>query len=277
MAIPYDISRLETRCITYKSKDGTEIPMYITCKKDLKLNGKNPVVIHGYGGYGHKVEPSYNQFISVLLLNDGVLAVPNVRGGGAYGQEWALAGRRLKKQNTIDDFIAAAEYLIEAGYTQPEKVGITGASHGGLLVAAAFVQRPDLFKAVVAEAGPYDMLRFHQYTVGGVALNLLEFGDPNNEEDYRNIRSYSPYFNLKKGVKYPNVLLITGDTDDRVPPLHTYKFLARLQELGNPESLYVMYVNKGAGHGGALTEESYGEYELFKYYFLLDQLDVHFY
>lgn len=205
------------------------------------------------------------------------LLVPNVRGGGAKGSNWAMAGRRLNKQNAINDFISAAEYLIKEKYTQPEKIVANGASHGGLLVTAAMIQRPELFKAVIAEAGPYDMLRFNHYTVGGVNTNLLEFGAPNNQDDYQNLRSYSPLHNIKENVKYPNLLLITGDSDDRVPPLHSYKFMASLQAKADKTGLYTLYVTKGAGHGGALTQTDFEDLLLFKYYFLFDNLKIDFY
>lgn len=277
VSVPYSIENLETRYIEFESKDGTKVPMYITCYTDVELDGSHPVLMHGYGGYGHIVEPRFDQHKALFLAHGGILATPNVRGGGAKGDEWAQEGRGLKKQNTIDDFIGAAEYLIEKGYTNPEKLSITGGSHGGMLVAASITQRPELFKAAIAEAGVYDMLRFNKFTIGSVNININEFGTPDNLEDYNNLRSYSPLHKLKEGIKYPNLLLITGDTDDRVPPLHTYKFLAQLQEYGDPSSLYHMYVTPGSGHAGALSPEDFIEYELFKYYFLFDQLDIKFY
>lgn len=274
--VPFDAKDLETRYVYYASKDGTQIPMYITCLKDTKLNGKNPTLLWGYGGYGITIEPGFDESKALWLLHGGILAIPNVRGGGAEGSEWSKAGRRLNKQNTIDDFIAAAEFLIDKKYTSPDKLAITGGSHGGLLVGAAITQRPELFKAAVAEAGVYDMLRFENYTVGSVNTNINEFGTVSNAEDFSNMKSYSPLHNIKKGVKYPNTLLFTGDSDDRVPPFHSFKFLAALQEIGNPESLYLMYLIPGAGHGGALTPEEATNKLLFKYYFLFDQLGLKF-
>jgi prolyl oligopeptidase len=277
LTVPYDVTNLETRYVSYPSNDGTEVAMYITCRKDVKLNGRNPVMIYGYGGYGSVVEPFFEQSIALFIAHGGILAVPNVRGGGAKGSNWAMAGRRLNKQNAINDFISAAEYLIKEKYTQPEKIVANGASHGGLLVTAAMIQRPELFKAVIAEAGPYDMLRFNHYTVGGVNTNLLEFGAPNNQDDYQNLRSYSPLHNIKENVKYPNLLLITGDSDDRVPPLHSYKFMASLQAKADKTGVYTLYVTKGAGHGGALTQTDFEDLLLFKYYFLFDNLKIDFY
>ena len=277
VSVPYNVSELETRYVSYSSADGTEISMYITCKKDVELNGENPVILYGYGGYGTVVEPFFSQSNALFIAHGGILAVPNIRGGGAKGSLWASEGRRLKKQNAIDDFIGAAQYLIDKNYTQPKKMLISGASHGGLLVTAAMTQRPKLFKAVIAEAGPYDMLRFNKFTVGGVNSNLLEFGNPETKEDYENLRSYSPLHNIKKDMKYPNVLLVTGNSDDRVPPLHSYKFLATLQEKADPSGLYALYVTKGAGHRGTLTQKDFEDLLLFKYYFIFDNLGIKFY
>lgn len=274
LSVPYDASKLETRYVSFESKDGTTIPMYITCHKDTKLNGKNPVLMYGYGGYGVTVEPFFEETIGLLLLHGGILAVPNIRGGGAKGDEWAKEGRRLKKQNAIDDFIGAAEYLIDKKYTSSKKLVIKGGSHGGMLVGAAFTQRPTLFKAAVAEAGVYDMLRFNKYTVASMNTNIDEFGLPDNYEDYVNLKSYSPLHNVEPQVKYPNLLLITGDGDDRVPPHHTYKFLTRLQNYADPTSLYHMYVTPGSGHSGSNISKDIVDKLLFECYFIFDQLDI---
>ncbi|NRD24057.1 S9 family peptidase [Winogradskyella litoriviva] len=274
ISVPYDAEKLETRYVKYKSKDGTEIPMYITCAKETVLDGNNPTLIYGYGGYGTTIVPSFNESLTLWLLHGGVYAVPNIRGGGANGSEWSLAGRRLNKQNTIDDFIAAAEYLVEEKYTNSNKLAISGGSHGALIVGAAITQRPELFKAAIAEAGPYDMLRMENFTVGSVNTNISEYGVTSNELDYKNLKSYSPLHNIKEGVKYPNLLLITGAADDRVPPLHSYKFLATLQEKASKESLFLMHVIEGSGHGGALNSKDFTEKLIHKYSFLFDQLDV---
>ncbi len=276
LSVPYDPADIETRYVKYTSKDGTEIPMYITCLKRTKLNGENPTLMYGYGGYGTTVEPEYDRFKTLWILHGGILAVPNVRGGGAEGDHWGKNGRRLKKQNAIDDFLAAAEYLIEDKYTNSDKLAINGASHGGMLVTAAMVQRPSLFKAVIAEAGVMDMLRFGKYTIGGRTLNIKEFGTVEDQQDFVNMLSYSPLQNLKKGIKYPSLLLITGDKDDRVPPFHSYKFLAKIQANGSNKSLYHMYLNESAGHFGAATPIERGNQMLYKYYFLFDQLGLKF-
>lgn len=276
LSVPYDPYSLETRYVNYPSADGTLVPMYITCLKNTKLNGKNPTLLYGYGGYGTTVEPHFNQSQALWLLHGGILAIPNIRGGGAEGSAWGIAGRRLKKQNAIDDFIAAAEFLIEEKYTDTDKLGIMGGSHGGLLVGAALTKRPELFQAAIADAGVFDMLRFEQFTIGKVALNLNEFGSVKVQEDFKNLHSYSPLHQIKLDVTYPNILLTTGDNDDRVPPHHSYKFLAQLQALADPQSLYHLYLIEGAGHSGALTQEAFEDELLYKYYFLFDQLGLKF-
>jgi prolyl oligopeptidase len=274
ISVPYKAETLETRYVSYKSKDGTEVPMYITCLKKTKLDGNNPTLLYGYGGYGVTVRPRFDESLTLWLLRGGIIAVPNVRGGGANGSAWALAGRRLNKQTAIDDFIAAAEYLESENYTNSNKLAINGGSHGGLLVGAAMMQRPELFKAVIAEAGVLDMLRFEKFTIGTVNVNTNEFGNTTNPEDYANLKSYSPLHNIKKNKKYPNLLLITGANDDRVPPFHSYKFLATLQEKASNESLYQVLVINGSGHGGALTAEDFTKKIMCKYAFLFRQLDV---
>jgi len=277
LSVPYKVETLETRYIKYKSKDGTKIPMYITCLKKTKLNGKNPTLLYGYGGYGVTVSPNFDESLGLWLLHGGIIAVPNIRGGGSKGEAWSLAGRRLNKQTAVDDFIAAAEYLTAQKYTNNEKLAINGASHGGLLVGAAYTQRPELFKAAIIEAGALDMLRFSKYTIGSVATNINEFGVPTNEEDYKNLKSYSPLHNIKDNVKYPNLLLITGADDDRVPPMHSYKFLATLQEKGSDTSLYNLFLVNGSGHGGALNREDFTNKLMNKYIFLFSQLKLSVY
>ncbi|MEQ9051513.1 MAG: prolyl oligopeptidase family serine peptidase [Marinoscillum sp.] len=274
ISVPYRFDRLETRLIEYESYDGTKIPMYITCKKGIKLDSSHSVLIYGYGGYGTTLSPKYDRNKIGFILKGGIYAVPNVRGGGGKGSNWANAGRGLNKGNAIQDFIYAAKYLIKEGYTNPEKIGIMGKSHGGLLVASAAMQQPDLFKAVVAEAGPYDMLRFHKFTIGSTATSINEFGTTDTKEGFTNLYRYSPLHQIQKGTKYPSILLITGDTDDRVPPLHTYKFLATLQENADPTSLIFLNLVKGSGHGGALTIDDYNNHIAITYAFLLKELGL---
>lgn len=274
ISVPYDAESLETRYINYKSKDGKDIPMYITCLKKTKLEGNNPTLLYGYGGYGITVSPRFDESLTLFLLHGGILAVPNIRGGGAKGSDWGKAGRRLNKQTAIDDFLSAAEYLISENYTNTNKLVINGGSHGGLLVGAAITQRPELFKAAIAEAGAFDMLRFEKYTIGSSNTSINEFGTTSNELDYNNLKSYSPLHNIKSGVKYPSVLLITGANDDRVPPHHSYKFLATLQEKGSNESLYELFLVNGSGHGGALNSEDFTQKIINKYSFLFSQLGI---
>jgi prolyl oligopeptidase len=240
------------------------------------MYGINPTLLYGYGGYGITVEPNYDPSKTLFILHGGILAVPHVRGGGAKGNNWSLEGRGLKKRNTVDDFIAAAEYLIDEKYTKSKKLAIMGASHGAMLVGAAITQRPELFKAAIAEAGPFDLLRKDKFTTGAAASNINEYGDVSQKEGFDSLLSYSPLHNIKKGVKYPNILLITGDNDDRVPPLHSYKFLTALQEKGDPTSLYQIYIVEGSGHGGALTSNTFVDYLMFKYYYLYKELDLKF-
>lgn len=276
ITVPYDYESIETRYVKYSSKDGTLIPMYITCLKNTVLNGTNPTIIYGYGGYNITVEPEFDEPIALWILHGGIYAVPNIRGGGADNANWGEEGRRLKKQNAIDDFIAAVEYLKDEKYTSSNKIAINGESHGGMLIGAVLTQRPDLCKVAIAEAGVYDLLRAEKFTVMSMFNNLAEFGTTTDSLDFFNLKSYSPMHNVKNGVKYPNVLLITGDLDHRVPPLHTYKFMATLQEKGSPASLYNLYIIPGAGHSGAMTSEDYLDYTLYKYYFLFDQLGLRF-
>jgi prolyl oligopeptidase len=272
--IPYRHDKLKTVYVTYKSKDGTEIPMYLTYAKDLALDGTNPTLIYGYGGYGITVQPSYKQEHMVWLLNGGILAIPNVRGGGAKGVDWANAGKGLNKQHAIDDFIAAAEYLQNNDYTNPLKTAIAGGSHGGMLVGAALTQRPELYKAAIPSAGVYDMLRFEKFTVGHVATNFFEFGSVADSLDFHNLLSYSPLHNVRQGVKYPSILVVTGNNDDRVPPLHSYKFLAMLQEKGDHSSPYILKIKQGTGHQGALTVEDYLNGISYRYNFLFNELKI---
>lgn len=273
--LPFDYSRFETKYVTYKSKDGTEIPAYITFDKDIDLkSGENPVLVYGYGGYGNTITPSYNREYMLWLLNGGILVIPNVRGGGAKGTAWASQGRRLNKQNTIDDFISCSDYLVNQEITNYKKIAIKGASHGGLLVAASLTQAPDKFGAAIAEAGVYDMIRFENFTVAGAETNLKEYGTVTDSLDFVNLLSYSPYHNVNSS-NYPPVLIITGDSDDRVPPLHSYKFAARLQD-ANPDGTILLKLIEGAGHNMSSTWDDYFELTAYTYHFLFKELDMDF-
>lgn len=262
-----------TKYIKYPSKDGTMIPMYITYRKDIEIgSGDNPVLLYGYGGFGSSTTPFFEASNIVFMEAGGVLAVPQIRGGGEFGEEWHKAAKRLKKQTTFDDFIAAAEYLIKIRLTNPDKIAINGASHGGLLVGACMTQRPDLYKAAIPEVGVFDMVRFEKFTVGG--LHRKEFGTVSNEEDFKNLYSYSPLHNIKEHVNYPATLVMTSDSDDRVPPLHSYKFTARLQEVMPSTHPCLIYVNEKAGHYGASKYNDHLDYEAMKYSFIFKQLGM---
>ncbi len=275
LELTFNYKDFTTDYIKYKSADGTEIPAYITYRKNLDLkNGKNPCLIYGYGGYGTILQPYYTEETILWLLNGGILVVPNIRGGGANGSEWAEAGRNLNKGKSIEDFAYAAKYLVDNGISKPEKIAIEGGSHGGLIVAAAVTKYPDFFGAAIASAGVYDLLRFENFTVGGVGLNLNEFGSVTVKEEFENLYSISPYQSIKN-TKYPTMLILTGDNDDRVPPLHSYKFAAKMQKM-SPESRILLKVIEGAGHFGALTSDEYLKSRVLRYYFLFNELGVTF-
>jgi prolyl oligopeptidase len=253
----------EVKQVFYQSKDGTRVPMFITAKKGVKLDGDNPTLLYGYGGFNIPLTPSFSIGLIGWLEMGGVYAVANLRGGGEYGKTWHEAGKKLHKQNVFDDFIAAAEYLIKEKYTQPSKLAIKGGSNGGLLVGAVEVQRPDLFGACVPHVGVMDMLRFHQFTAGRFWVD--DYGSADNPEEFKALFKYSPYHNIKKGVKYPPTLVITADTDDRVVPGHSFKFLARLQEYQGGDAPILGRIEVRAGHGAGkpttkIIEELADEY-----------------
>ncbi len=245
--IDFDASAYETKQIFYTSKDGTRVPMFITHKKGLVMNGKNPTLLYGYGGFNASMTPSFSVSRLILLENGGIYALANIRGGGEYGEEWHKAGTKLKKQNVFDDFIAAAEYLIEQNYTNPKKLAILGGSNGGLLVGACMIQRPDLFKVALPAVGVMDMLRFHKFTIGWAWVG--DYGSSENEEEFHYLLGYSPLHTLKDGVEYPATLITTADHDDRVVPAHSFKFAARLQEAHTGKNPVLIRIETSAGHG----------------------------
>ncbi len=246
-AIQLDSSAYETRQVFYSSRDGTSIPMFITFRKGLELDGKNPTLLYGYGGFNIPLTPRFSVSNAVWLKNGGVYAVANLRGGGEYGEEWHQAGMKSNKQNVFDDFISAAEWLIKEGYTSSPYIGISGGSNGGLLVGACIIQRPDLFGAALPAVGVMDMLRFHKFTIGWAWVS--DYGSPDNPADFRTIHAYSPYHNIRDGVKYPPTLVITADHDDRVVPSHSFKFAARLQEAHQGSNPVLIRIATRAGHG----------------------------
>jgi len=238
----------ETKQIFYTSKDGTKVPMFIVHKKGLKLDGNNKTLLYGYGGFNISLLPRYSVSRMVWVEQGNVLAIANLRGGGEYGQQWHKAGTKLDKQNVFDDFIAAGEYLVESGYTTPEKMGIQGGSNGGLLVGATLTQRPDLFSAALPAVGVLDMLRYHTPSANARAWSS-DYGLSENEGEFEALYAYSPLHNTKPGTCYPATLVTTGDHDDRVVPWHSYKFAAQLQADQSCDNPILLRVETRAGHG----------------------------
>lgn len=246
--VDFDPSKYESKQVFYTSKDGTKVPLIITHKKGLELDGTNPTLLYAYGGFNISLAPSFSTSNIILLEQGGVYAVANLRGGGEYGEKWHLAGTKLQKQNVFDDFIAAAEYLIAEQYTAPEKLAIAGGSNGGLLVGAVMTQRPELFKVAFPAVGVLDMLRYHKFTAGaGWAFDYGTADD--NKEMFEYLYKYSPYHALKQGVSYPATLVTTADHDDRVVPAHSFKFAARLQEFHQGANPVLIRIETKAGHG----------------------------
>ena len=245
----FDLSDMETEQVFFPSKDGTKIPMFITHKKDIKLDGSNPVYLYGYGGFNISMPPSFSATMVPWFEHGGVYAQVNLRGGSEYGEAWHLAGTKMQKQNVFDDFIAAAEWLIANGYTSSEKLAIVGGSNGGLLVGACMTQRPELFAVAIPRVGVMDMLRYHKFTIG---WNWApDYGtSEDSEEMFKYLYGYSPLHNLKPGTKYPATLVTTADHDDRVVPAHSFKFAATLQECNAGDKPQLIRIDSKAGHGG---------------------------
>ena len=237
----------ETKQIFYTSKDGTRVPMFICHRKGVELNGNNPTLLYGYGGFNISLPPGFSVSRLAWMEMGGVFALANLRGGGEYGKTWHKAGTKLTKQNVFDDFIAAAEWLIENKYTTPKKLAIQGGSNGGLLVGACMTQRPDLYGACLPAVGVMDMLRFHQFTAGRFWVD--DYGCADNPEEFKALVAYSPYHNLKGGTQYPATLITTADTDDRVVPGHSFKFAAQLQACQSGTAPTLIRIETRAGHG----------------------------
>jgi prolyl oligopeptidase len=238
----------EVKQIFYTSKDGTRIPMFVTHKKGLPLDGERPTLLYGYGGFNIPLTPRFSVTRLTWMEMGGVFAQANLRGGGEYGQTWHEAGRLDRKQNVFDDFIAAAEWLITSGYTKPEKLAIQGGSNGGLLVGACLTQRPDLFGAALPAVGVMDMLRFHLFTAGRYWVD--DYGSAADPEQFKTLYAYSPYHKIKPGTEYPATLITTADTDDRVVPGHSFKFAAALQKAQAGDAPVLIRVEVKSGHGG---------------------------
>lgn len=251
--IDIDIDQFETKQIFYTSKDGTKVPMFIVHKKGLELNGQNPTLLYGYGGFNVSLTPFFSISNLVLLENGGVYALPNIRGGGEYGEEWHQGGTQLNKQNVFDDFIAAAEYLIENGYTSSEKLAIRGGSNGGLLVGACMTQRPELFKVAIPQVGVMDLLRYHKFTIG--YYWVPDYGSSDDKIQFENLIKYSPLHNIKARTCYPATMITTADHDDRVVPAHSFKFAAELQSKQSCANPTIIRIETKAGHGAGKSTE----------------------
>ena len=250
----------ESKQVFYESKDSTKVPMIITYKKGIELNGKNPTILYGYGGFNISLTPSFSIPNAVWMEQGGVYAVPNLRGGGEYGKAWHNAGTKLQKQNVFNDFIAAAEYLIAEKYTSSEYLAIRGGSNGGLLVGATMVQRPDLMRVALPAVGVLDMLRYHTFTAGaGWAYDYGTAEDSKEMFDY--LKGYSPVHNVKASTSYPATLITTGDHDDRVVPAHSFKFAAELQNKHKGKNPVMIRIETNAGHGaGTPVTKSIDQY-----------------
>lgn len=245
--IDFDPEKYEVKQVEYASKDGTTVTMFIVHKKGLEMDGRNPTLLYGYGGFNISLTPGFSISRVVFLESGGVYAMPNLRGGGEYGEEWHKAGTKERKQNVFDDFITAAEFLIAEGYTSPEKLAIMGGSNGGLLVGACMTQRPELFKVAIPQVGVLDMLRYHKFTIGHAWAS--DYGTSDTKEGFNYLIKYSPLHNIKDSVSYPATLAFTADHDDRVVPAHTFKFMATLQEKNKGKNPILVRIDTKAGHG----------------------------
>jgi len=254
-----DPSPYEVEQVTYNSKDGTPVTMFLVHKKGIQKNGSNPTLLYGYGGFSSPITPGFQRNIYLWLEEGGIYAAANLRGGGEYGEEWHKAGMLDKKQNVFDDFISAAEWLIAQKYTRPEKLAIMGGSNGGLLVGAVLVQRPELFSAVICSRPLLDMVRYHKFLIA--KLWIPEYGSADDPEQFPYLRAYSPYQNIKPGIAYPATLILTADTDTRVDPLHARKMAASLQLSTSADNPILLWVETQAGHGaGAPLTKIIDEY-----------------
>jgi prolyl oligopeptidase len=272
--VDFDPEAYQTQQVFYRSKDGTRIPMFITHKKGIKLDGNNPTYLYAYGGFNISLTPSFSVSNLVWLEMGGIYAVPNLRGGGEYGEDWHQAGMKDKKQNVFDDFIAAAEWLIAQKYTSKAKLAIAGGSNGGLLVGACMTQRPDLFAAAIPAVGVLDMLRFHKFTIGWAWCP--EYGTPDNEADFKTLYAYSPLHNLKAGTNYPATMITTADHDDRVVPAHSFKFAAALQAAHQGDNPVLIRIETKAGHGAGKPTSKIIEEAADKWGFLMANLGMEY-
>jgi len=270
--VDFNASDYETKQSFCLSKDGTRVPLFITHKKGLKLNGGNPALLYGYGGFNISLTPGFSVANLVWMEMGGIYAVPNLRGGGEYGEEWHKAGMKLKKQNVFDDFIAAAEWLIANQYTRADKLAISGGSNGGLLVGATLNQRPELFGAALPAVGVMDMLRFNKFTAGWAWTS--DYGSPENPEEFKALSAYSPLQNVKPGLKYPATLITTADHDDRVVPAHSFKYAATLQSAQAGTAPILIRIETRAGHGAGKPTSKIIEEAAQRWAFLVRELKI---
>ncbi len=272
--VNFDVSKFETKQVFFESKDGTKVPMFLTHKKGLKLDGNNPAMIYGYGGFNIPSTPGFSISNAFFMEQGGIYAVVNLRGGSEYGEDWHKAGMKENKQNVFDDFISAAEYLIKEKYTGSGKLAIRGGSNGGLLVGAAMTQRPDLFKVAIPQVGVMDMLRYHKFTIGWAWA--VEYGRSDSAADFEYLYKYSPLHNLKQGVNYPATIITTADHDDRVVPAHSFKFAAALQAAHAGPNPTVIRIESKAGHGAGKPTSKQIEEAADIWSFTMHNLDMKF-
>ncbi|MFM7318048.1 MAG: prolyl oligopeptidase family serine peptidase [bacterium] len=270
--LAFDPANFVTEQVFYTSKDGTRIPMFISHKKGLKKDGATPTYLYGYGGFNISLTPTFSPANLAWMEAGGIFALPNLRGGGEYGEAWHQGGTKLNKQNVFDDFIGAAEWLIKNGYTKSEKLAIGGGSNGGLLVGACMTQRPDLYGAALPAVGVMDMLRFHKFTIGWAWID--DYGSSDNAEQFKALYAYSPLHSLKPGTKYPSTMVTTADHDDRVVPAHSFKFAARLQESHAGENPVLIRIETRAGHGAGKPTSKMIEEAADKWAFLVKSLGM---
>lgn len=269
---PVDASNIEGKIEFYTSKDGTRVPIMIIHRKGIELDGTNPTLLYGYGGFQISMSPNFVGLNAPFINRGGVYAIACLRGGGEYGEAWHKAGMLINKQNVYDDFFAAAEYLIEKGYTKPEKLAAYGRSNGGLLMGAIATQRPELFKAVVCGVPLLDMIRYHKFLIA--RYWIPEYGDPEVEADFKTLLKYSPYHNIKQGLNLPTMLVTAGENDTRVDPLHAKKFVAALQNNKGQENPILLHIDYGSGHGsGKTTEQTINDYDK-RWRFIMNQLGM---
>lgn len=273
--VAFDPNLFVASQVFYTSKDGTQVPMMIVHRRDVTPDGNRPTLLYGYGGFNIPILPYFSASRVVWMELGGVLAVANLRGGGEYGRQWHLSGTKLNKQNVFDDFIAAAQWLIEHDWTNPSKLAIQGGSNGGLLVGAAMTQRPDLFGAALPAVGVMDMIRYPQFTIGRAWMP--DYGDPEVEEEFKALIAYSPYHNLKQGTRYPATMVTTADTDDRVVPGHSFKYAAALQHAQSTDAdapLVLLRVDRKAGHGAGKPTSMRMDEVADTWAFLVDALNM---